>query len=40
MLRTLAAWGERYMDADQLAAMLSKKTDRRPLEFRHRGIAQ
>ena len=40
MLRTLAAQGEQFMDADELAAALGKKADRRPLEFRDRRLAQ
>jgi hypothetical protein len=43
MLRTLAAQGERYMDAAELAAVLGKnrqETERRTLEFRGRRLAQ
>jgi hypothetical protein len=40
MLRTLAAQGERYVDAEELAAVLGKKPSGRPLEFRDRGVAQ
>ena len=40
MLRTLAAQGERYMDAGELANDPRQKADRRTLEFRDCDIAQ
>jgi len=39
-LRTLAAQGEHFTNADELAAALGRKADRRSLEFRDRRFAQ
>jgi hypothetical protein len=40
MLRTVAAEGERYIDADELATVLGKKPSGGALEFRNRRVAQ
>jgi hypothetical protein len=40
MLRTLAAQGERYVDADELAAILGKKPNGGHWNSGHCGIAK
>jgi hypothetical protein len=40
MLRTLAAQGELYMEADESRGRARQETERRSLEFRYRRLAQ
>ena len=40
ILRTLAAQGDRYVEAEERAATLGKKPSGGPLEFRDRRLAQ